>query len=230
MAPRDFTRTLLLPMRVWDGPTRLFHWAILLNVAVSVFAAELGWMRLHRAAGLAALGLLLFRLAWGFVGSETARFRSFPAAPRELLRTLARFGERGPDTAVGHTAPGGWMAVALLALLAVQIASGLGNPGRTAAQQAFAGPLAHRLSPPLAQACAFVHDTAIWLLLAVIGLHVAVVLAYAVVKRQDLVRPMLTGRKRLPATTRQPRMASPLLAFVVAALAAAVTWLLALLA
>ncbi len=230
MALRDFSRTLLLPMRVWDGPTRLFHWAIALNVAASAVLAELGWMRAHRIAGLVALGLLVFRIIWGFAGSETSRFRQMLASPAEVARHLGSFGGRAPDTSVGPTPLNGWFGVLLLLLLAVQIVSGLGNPGRSAAGGAFAGPLAAHLGPALAHACTIVHDAAFRVLLAAIALHVLVVIAYAVMKRQDLVRPMVTGRKRLPGTTRQPRMASFLLAFVTALLAAGIALLVALLA
>lgn len=223
MALRDFNRTILLPMRVWDAPTRLFHWVLVLLVLLSYVSVQAGWMRIHLISGYAVLGLLLFRLAWGFVGSETARFGRFLGNPAHALAHLARFRERGPDTQVGHNEAGGWMVVLMLVLLAVQSVSGLFNADR----HGTAGPLAAYAGERVTSIARFVHSANFNLLAAAVGLHILVILAYAVVKKHDLVRPMITGVKRLPATTRQPRMASPALAAVLAALAGVAVWLLA---
>jgi cytochrome b len=223
MARRDFNRTILLPMRVWDAPTRLFHWLLVLLVALSYVSVQAGWMRIHLVSGYVVLSLLLFRLAWGFVGSDTARFRHFLGNPAHGLAHLARFRQRGPDTQVGHNEAGGWMVLLMLGLLAVQAVSGLFNANR----HGIAGPLAKYAGERVTRGAHFVHGANFNLLAAVVGLHILAILAYALVKRHDLVRPMVTGVKRLPATTRQPRMASPILAAVLAALAGAAVWLLA---
>ena len=184
-------------------------------------------MRVHLAIGFAVLALLVFRLAWGFVGSETARFGQFLVRPSRVLLHLARFREPGPDTEVGHNPAGGWMVVAMLAILAVQVGAGLfaaarpNDPGHTV------GPLAKYVGDHAAALARSVHNANFNLLVAAIGLHILAILAYALVKRHDLVRPMVTGTKRLAATTRQPRMASPLKAAGVAAAAGAAVWLVA---
>jgi cytochrome b len=223
MGLRDFTRTMQLPMRVWDAPIRLFHWAIVLAVLLSYLSARAGWMRVHLVSGETVLALLAFRLAWGFVGSDTARFGQFLASPADALRQLAAFRQRGPDTQVGHNAACGWMALLMLALLAVQAVSGLLNADRHGS----AGPLARYAGERVNAIAGTVHGTNFTLLAAAAGLHVLAILAYALVKRHDLVRPMITGVKRLPATTRQPHMASPILAATLATLAAMAVGLLA---
>jgi cytochrome b len=229
VALRDFNRTILLPMRVWDAPTRLFHWALVALVAVSYLSAEFGSMRVHLACGFAVLALLAFRVAWGFVGSETARFGQFLVRPSRVLLHLARFREPGADTEVGHNPAGGWMVVAMLVLLAVQVGAGLCASARRSDPTHTAGPLAKYVGEHAAAVAHAVHNANFNLLVAAIGLHILAILAYALVRRHDLVRPMVTGTKRLPATTRQPRMASPLKAAGVAAVAGAAAWLAAML-
>jgi cytochrome b len=223
MGLRDFNRTMLLPMRVWDAPTRLFHWVLVLLVLLSYVSVQAGWMRIHVTSGTLVLTLLLFRVAWGLVGSETARFSHFLGNPARGLAHLVHFRQRGPDTQVGHNEAGGWMVLLMLVLLAVQVVSGLFNTD----QHGAAGPLAKYASVRVSSIAGVVHGANFNLLAAAVGLHVLAILAYAVVKKHDLVRPMVTGMKRLPATTRQPRMASPVLAAVLAGLAGVAVWLLA---
>jgi cytochrome b len=221
MALRDFNRTMMLPMRVWDLPTRLFHWLIVVLLTVSFVSVKAGWMPLHLLSGYTVFTLLLFRIAWGFVGSETARFRSFLTAPAKGLLHLRRFGERTPDTQIGHNAAGGWMVLVMLVLLGVQVLSGLFNadPDSHAA-----GALAHHVSKGVSEAFGAVHSINFALLLLLIVLHILAIAAYRLVKHHDLVRPMITGVKRLPAATRQPRMANPLLAAVILGAALGIVW------
>ena len=194
-----------LLMRVWDAPTRLFHWAIVLLVAFSYISIQKDWIELHFLSGYTILSLLLFRIVWGFIGSDTARFSRFLRSPIEALRHLAHFPRREPDTEIGHNAAGGWMVLAMLAALAAQVGTGLFS--RT--DYSAAGPLAHRIAAATSNKVTDLHATIFNVILGLIALHVVVIIAYAVVKRHDLVRPMVTGKKRLPATMRQPRLASP---------------------
>jgi len=191
------SREIQLPMPVWDAATRLFHWLLAAAVVVAYGSAWGGMPAMHRASGLFIVVLLLFRVAWGFVGSDTARFTQFLDSPLTALRLLVA---RTPDTQVGHTPACGWMTVIILGLLAAMASSGL-----------VANPAVHALASEM--------------LLGALALHLLAILAYAVVKRHDLVRPMITGRKRLPAATPAPRMANPLLALVVLIAAGAVTWI-----
>ncbi len=224
MALRNRTTELKLPMRVWDAPTRLFHWALVLLIATSYVTVHQGWMQLHLISGYTILSLVLFRVIWGFVGSDTARFGRFLRSPLEGLRHLAHFGRRGPDTQVGHNAAGGWMVLVLLIVLGVQLLTGLSV---TDEDDDIAGPLARFVGPAWSDRLTTLHFQNFNILLGVIALHVLAVIAYAVVKRHDLVRPMITGKKRLPAVTRAPRMASPLLALAILAAVGVGVWLLA---
>jgi cytochrome b len=211
-----------LLMRVWDAPTRLFHWAIVLLVAFSYLCAQQEWVQLHFLSGYAVLALLLFRLAWGFIGSETSRFRQFVRSPIAGLRHIAAFGKREPDTEIGHNAAGGWAVLAMLAALLVQAGTGLFSNDDIAAQ----GPLAHHVSKAASNWLTGLHAWSFWVLLALVAVHIAAIIAYAAVKRHDLVRAMVTGKKRLPANLRQPRFASPVLAAGVLAVSAGMVWVL----
>lgn len=217
MALRANRPGMRLPMRVWDGPIRLFHWALVLLVIAAYASAVAGDLRLHRAAGDAVVALLLFRFAWGIIGSETARFSRMVSSPLAGLRQLARINTREPDNQVGHNPACAWVVLALLLLLAAQAATGLA-----------AGPWAARIGAGTAGALASLHQGPLQqALLAVILLHLLGIAAYAVLKRQNLLRPMLTGKKMLPAATRAPRMAPVALAWLALLLAAVAAWLLA---
>ncbi len=211
-----------VPVRVWDLPTRLFHWAIVLLVGFSWLSRQLQWMEWHMRSGYTILTLLLFRLAWGFVGSDTARFRQFLASPRAALRHLTHLARREPDHQVGHNAAGGWMVLGLLGLLAVQVGTGLFANDDILTE----GPLAETVDKSTSDWLSHIHVVNFKLIEIAVAAHILAVLTYAVLKRHNLVRPMLTGRKRLPAGLPPPRMASPWLALLlVVAAAGAVTWL-----
>ncbi len=209
-------------MRVWDAPTRLFHWAVVVLMTFSYVCAMKEWNQLHFLSGYTVLTLLLFRVAWGFVGSETSRFRNFLRSPATALAHLAAFGKKEPDTEIGHNAAGGWMVLAMLLALFVQVGTGLFSNNDIDAK----GPLAHWVSKGTSDWLSGVHAISFYVLLALVVLHIGVIIAYAVFKRHDLVRAMVSGKKRLPANLRQPRFASPLLAACILAVAAGAVWVL----
>ena len=120
-APRE----VWLVVKVWDAPIRLFHWALVVLVFMSWLTAHEDWMDWHMRSGYSIFALLLFQFAWGFIGSDTARFSQFVRSPIAALRYLAEFRRRAPDTEIGHNAAFGWMVLVLLSLLALQVATGL---------------------------------------------------------------------------------------------------------
>lgn len=206
-----------VPVRIWDIPIRLFHWAIVVILATSWVSEELRWMELHFLAGYSLFALLLFRLAWGFVGSQTARFTGFLRSPLAVMRYILRLHRRGPDTEFGHNAAGGWMVLVMLVLLAVQVGTGLCANDDAINE----GPLFNYVGKDWSDWLTHIHAVNFSLIQIVVSLHVLAVLAYALVKKQDLVRPMVTGRKRLPVGTPAPRIASTLLALLLFAIAVA---------
>ncbi|MDE2597431.1 MAG: cytochrome b/b6 domain-containing protein [Sphingomonadales bacterium] len=206
---------------VWDLPTRLFHWLLAGLFAFSWFSAENGLMDWHRISGETLVGLLAFRLVWGFVGGSTARFASFVASPGKALAYL----RGGGTAAAGHNPLGAWSVIALLLLIAVQVGTGLFSVDTDGLES---GPLSYLVSFEAGRKAAGVHHLAFNLTLLLVILHVAAILFYRVVKRRNLVTPMITGRDgELPPGT-PGLIAAPISRFaIVAALAAILAWYVA---
>lgn len=212
---------------VWDIPTRLFHWSLVALIALLWITGERGEtaLELHMKAGFAVLALVLFRMGWGFVGSRTARFADFVTgmgAARAYACALRR-GET-PHHA-GHNPLGGLMILALLAFLALQAGTGLFANDDILTE----GPLAHLVSSKTSGTLTLVHKVAFKALLGLIALHVSAALFYLAVKRENLIRAMITGSKLLPAGAQAPTpgdFVNPLRAALVLALAAAAVWAL----
>ncbi|WP_179405095.1 cytochrome b/b6 domain-containing protein [Burkholderia guangdongensis] len=213
-------------VQVWDLPTRLFHWLMVVLVAAAYVSIRFNWLGLHVRVGETLLVLVLFRLLWGCFGSETARFRSFLKSPAAALGHLRRLFRREPDLEVGHNPAGGWMVLLLLALLSVETLSGL----YVYNDVEDVGPLTPWVPAALADAIDDLHIILWDVLLAAVALHVLAIALYAAAKGHNLLRPMLTGRKSLPASIRAPRVAPAgrallLLAAAVAAVALLATYL-----
>jgi cytochrome b len=173
-------------VRVWDLPTRLFHWSLALLMIGSVATVKAGdLMHWHARCGYAILALLAFRLAWGLVGPHHARFANFVRGPGAVLSELRG---RLPD-APGHSPLAALSVVAMLAALAFQAVSGLFADDEIA----FQGPLALTVTAELSGALTTWHRRNEWALLALIGLHVAAVVYWRFVRGHDLLRPMLGG-------------------------------------
>ncbi len=200
------------PVLVWDLPTRLFHWLIVVLVAGAYLTERLNWMRWHVRIGESLLALVLFRLLWGWVGSETARFRSFLATPAAALRHLRRMLRHEPDAQVGHNPAGGWMVLLLLALLLGEALTGIYVNNDIANQ----GPLTDWVPASVANGIMDLHALLWEVLLAAVALHVAAIVLYAA-QGDNLLWPMLTGRKRLPPGIPAPRRAPVWLALVLLA-------------
>jgi len=188
---------------VWDAPTRLFHWVVALLVMTEYATWRLNWMVLHARAGETLLGLLFFRLLWGFLGSDTARFSTFITSPSAAVRYLGAVFRREPNNQVGHNPAGGWMVLLLLSLLFAETLSGL----YVANDVADVGPLTELTPPLIANAITELHRFLWNALLVAIALHVTAIFSYAVVKGHNLVLPMLTGKQSLRVGV-QPRIAS----------------------
>ena len=184
-------------VRIWDLPVRLFHWTLVTLLVVSYVTAQAGgdWMKLHFWSGYTILTLLLFRIAWGFVGSTTARFSHFVKGPSAAIEHLKELAGTDRPRDVGHNPLGGAMVIALLLGVLLQVVAGLFSADTD--EGTVSGPLAN-LAPDkwVDRATAFHH---LWVnvLLVLIALHVLAALVYLVWKRQNLIGAMFTGRKRL---------------------------------
>ena len=213
-------------VRIWDLPTRIFHWVLVLAVAASVITAHVGGnaMEWHFRLGYLIFTLLVFRLVWGFVGGRWSRFASFIYMPPTLLRYL-RGGELpGEHLDAGHNPLGALSVFALLALLILQVATGLVADDEIASQ----GPLNKFVSGAVAGGASTWHaDIGQWILLSLIALHVGAIVYYLHGKQTNLVRPMIAGDKAMPAGTpaATDSAATRLFALVLAlACAGAVAW------
>jgi cytochrome b len=184
-----------IEIRVWDLPVRLFHWTLVVLMVVSYFTGRWGgdWMKFHFWSGYAILTLLIFRIAWGFVGSTTARFSSFVKGPTAAFGHLRELlGRHGPYDA-GHNPMGGAMVVVLIFAVLVQAATGLFSADTDTGL--VTGPLAGKLADATVDKVTAFHHYWVNVLLALTALHVLAVLTYLVWKRHNLVGAMVTGSK-----------------------------------
>jgi cytochrome b len=179
---------------VWDVPTRLFHWLLVVLIATSWTTGELGndWLKYHFWSGYTILTLVLFRIVWGVVGSTHARFASFVRGIPSALHHLRELLRPGPTSDIGHNAIGGWMVVVMLIALLVQASTGLFADDDIVTT----GPLGDLVSSSTRSQLTTIHKYNFDVILALAGIHIAAVFAYLVVKRQNLIGAMITGRKR----------------------------------
>jgi cytochrome b len=180
---------------VWDLPVRFFHWTLVVLMVVSYFTGKAGgdWMKFHFWSGYAILTLLIFRIAWGLVGSTTARFSNFikgPAAGFAHLREL--FLPDGPREA-GHNPVGGAMVIVLIFAVLAQAAAGLFAADTLTGMTS--GPLASLVPDSTSEKITDFHKFWVNVLIALAAVHVLAALVYLVWKRQNLIGAMLTGRK-----------------------------------
>lgn len=171
---------------VWDLPTRLFHWSLVVLVVAAFITAKIGGnaMVWHGRLGLAILGLLVFRLVWGFVGSTYARFFQFVRGPGAIFAYL-----RGQWQGLGHNPLGAFSVLALLGVLAAQAATGLFANDDIA----FEGYLVPLIGSSASGEITGIHHLLEKLLMALVALHVGTIVFYAHVKKHNLVKPMLSG-------------------------------------
>ena len=207
-------------VRIWDLPTRLFHWLLALCVVALIVTAKIGGnaMEWHLRLGHAVLALLAFRLVWGVAGGHWSRFAVFVPRPAQLAAYL-----RGGLATVGHNPLGALSVLAMLAVLIVQVLSGLASDDEIA----FAGPLTRWVSgETVAWATQWHKGWGQWLVIGLIALHLCAIAYYTLVRRQRLVASMLHGHQAAPAHTPFSRDQVPqrLLALVVFALCAVAAW------
>ena len=207
-------------IEVWDGPTRLFHWLLVALLGFSWWSAETGQMEWHRLSGIVLLGLLLFRLIWGFIGGSTARFASFVRSPRGVM-TYLRADPAAPRT-TGHNPLGGYSVLAMLLLLTAQIGTGMfavDIDGRESGQ------LSYLVTFGQGRAAAEIHLLVFTLLQVAAALHIAAILFYLFVHKRNLIGPMVTGTEPEPDASQSALISASLIHLALAAgVAAALAW------
>jgi cytochrome b len=184
-------------VRVWDLPVRLFHWALVILLVTSYFSGRAGgdWMDLHFWSGYAILTLLLFRIAWGFLGSTTARFSHFVKGPAAWFIYLRNFVMGRSTYDVGHNPVGGIMVLVLIFAVLAQAVAGLFSADTDLGT--VNGPLANLIADKWVDRLTDFHKWWINVLICLTALHVLAALIYLVWKRQNLIGSMFTGRKPL---------------------------------
>ncbi|MBC3832730.1 cytochrome b/b6 domain-containing protein [Undibacterium amnicola] len=180
-----------IAVRLWDLPIRLFHWSLVIAVLVAIVSAKVGgeWMRLHGQAGVAVVGLLIFRLIWGVVGSKSARFIHFIPSVSSVRSYL-----RGQWQGRGHNPLGALAVLSLLGLLLLQAIGGL----FTDDEISFTGPLAHFLESETAVQLTGWHHQLSNVVIALLLLHIAAIFVYRFFKKKNLVKAMISGHEHLP--------------------------------
>lgn len=208
--------------RLWDLPVRLIHWSLVGLLVALWLSAENGAIALHKTLGLIVLGLLVFRLIWGFIGSSTARFAGFLRGPTRVLAYLRGLRSPGHAPVVGHNPLGGWSVIALLSLLSAQVALGLVTQDTDGVES---GPLNHLVSYDTAELARELHELGFNLVLALVAIHLAAIAFYRFVRKDNLITPMITGRRQFAVPVAAPVIAPWWRGVICALIAAALaTW------
>lgn len=178
---------------IWDLPTRLFHWLLVLSITAQYVTAELleNAMQWHFYVGYFTLGLILFRLIWGVTGTRYARFRQFLWGPVSVAAYARSLPDRNAKAHAGHNPLGGWAIVAMLLLIGAQGVSGLFLTDDVFLD----GPYRHLVDETRQNMANTVHHTGFDILLIIIALHLIAIAFYSFYKRQSLVPAMLHGMK-----------------------------------
>ena len=187
---------------VWDFPTRLFHWLLVIFVTISFATAKIGgnMMQYHMLSGFAILVLVLFRLIWGFIGGRESRFLTFVRGPFAVVRYALTGLRRDSAHVLGHNPLGGWSIIAMLFVLLLQAATGLFANDDIATE----GPLFEWVSKATSDQLTRIHRLNQEVIIALVSIHVLAVLFYFLYKRENLIKPMITGVKRLIGPEPEP--------------------------
>lgn len=177
---------------IWDWPTRLFHWALVILIAALWWTADQREMQLHRQLGQVMLGLLVFRIYWGFAGTRTARFGHFLRWPGTIIAYAASLLKPDYKPTNGHNPLGGLSVIAMLLVLAAQVTLGLFAVNVDGMES---GPLSRHVDFDTGRLASDWHDTMFNILVGLIVLHIAAIAFYHLAKRANLIGPILTGSR-----------------------------------
>jgi cytochrome b len=209
---------------VWDLPTRLFHWLLVIFVIISFATGKIGGnaMQYHKWSGFTILVLILFRLIWGFVGSGESRFVTFVKSPSAVVRYAVALPRKDSPRYFGHNPLGGWSIIAMLFALLLQAATGLFANDDIATE----GPLYKWVSKAASDSITRIHRLNQKVIIALVSVHVLAVLFYFFYKRENLLKPMITGVKQWSGTDPEPASDRIWTAAAIAGLAGLAVYLL----
>lgn len=192
-----------IPVKLWDLPTRLFHWMLVIGIGFSWFCAEVGgnWMVWHERSGIFLLALVLFRMVWGFIGSDTAQFRQFLMVPAKALVHLRELRDGATAFHAGHNPLGAWMVVVVLLVVLAQATTGLFATDDIMTE----GPLIGLVSSSTAELLTSIHHFSFNIILLLAGVHIAAVFFYRFYKRTNLIKAMVVGKADWPAQQSHPK-------------------------
>jgi cytochrome b len=182
-------------LRVWDLPVRLMHWGLVISLGICWWSAVNNELEYHVYSGYAALWIVLMRVYWGLVGSDTARFTNFVRGPGAILDYARQIHRRDPSHTHGHNPIGAISVVLLLALVLTVVCLGL---FAVDVDGLFSGPLSLYVSFKQGRHAARMHYQWFTYLQWLVGLHLVAVVFYFAYKRENLVRAMITGKRRGP--------------------------------
>ena len=206
--------------KLWDGPTRIVHWALVILIGFAWWCVKANQTEWHLWAGYGILGLIIFRLIWGFAGSASVRFTSFVKGPAATLAYAKTLSMRSVTDMAGHNPLGGWSVVAILAATLTQAVTGLFSVDVDGLES---GPLSDRVSFETGRLFSKWHDLSFTAIKVLVVLHLSAIAFYALYKRANLITPMITGYKSFE-TDPKLHFAPLWRAALGAGAAAAVTW------
>lgn len=209
-------------IRVWDIPTRLFHWLLVGLVMLSFITGKIGGtaMQYHEWSGVAILVLAVFRLGWGFIGGQQSRFSTFVKGPAAVFRYASALLRKDSPRHIGHNPLGGWSIIAMLIALLIQAGTGLFANDDILTE----GPLYDWVGKQTSDWLTGVHLLNQKVLIVLVAIHVCAILFYLIAKRENLLKPMISGQK----LWHQPQDSSwgnPAVALIIAAVTALVAYL-----
>ena len=179
-------------IKVWDLPTRIFHWSMIFLLASLWWTVDVGEMDWHQVLAYSLMILIIFRLIWGVIGSDTSRFSHFIKHPKTVLNYMKQTKHRGVTSSVGHNPLGGYMVIVLMLLVSMQLISGL-----FATDEVFTeGPLYSFVSSETSSLMTWLHRKVFYVMLGFASIHLLAVI-YHGIKGDKLIGPMITGYKQV---------------------------------
>lgn len=211
-------------IKVWDLPTRLFHWTLVVLFALAWWTAEERMLNWHRIVGYGIFSLLVFRLVWGFCGSTSARFSSFLRGPGPVARYIgAGLLRRGAGPYPGHNPLGGWSVIAMLLLLILQVSLGFIAVDVDGMES---GPFSYLVSFEAGRSAASLHKLGFDVLVAMTVLHILAILYYHLFHREKLLGAMILGKRAWAQIPPALQFVSPFVAASIFLLIVGLVWLL----